>query len=131
MLDMTIQGVPFQSLIDTGSTHCLISVESFKRLGNQIFTPINMKMKVAGSALKNNIIGSTDLQISIFTDGPNPFISVLPFLIAHNINNYEIILGADFLLNPLHIMAITPYNIVLFERNETVIASFVSKPQKT
>ena len=131
MLDVTIQGIPFQSLIDTGSTHCLISVESFKRLGNQIFTPINMIMKVAGSALKNNIIGSIDLQISIVTDGPKPFVSVLPFLIAHNINNYEIILGADFLLNPLYVMAITPYNIVLFERNETVSASFVSKPHKT
>jgi hypothetical protein len=37
------------------------------------------------------------------------------------------ILGADFLLNPLHVMAITPYTIILFEKDRTVCAPFVQK----
>ena len=62
MLDVKVEGIMYQSLIDTGSTHCLISVESFRKLGLTCFKPISMIMKVAGSSLKNNIIGSIDLQ---------------------------------------------------------------------
>ena len=59
-----------------------------------------MIMKVAGSSLKNNIIGSIDLSIELATDGPTPFSHKMSFLIAHHINGYDMILGADFLLKP-------------------------------
>ncbi len=51
----------------------------------------------------------------------------MSFLIAHHINGYDMILGADFLLNPLHVMAITPYTIMLYEKDRTVCTPFVSK----
>jgi hypothetical protein len=54
----------------------------------------------------------------------------MTFLIAHHINGYDMILGANFLLNPLHVMAITPYTIILFEKDYTVCAPFVSKESK-
>ena len=128
MLNVFIEDtVTCQSLIDTGSTHCLISVENFKKLNINEFQPISMVMKVAGSSLKDNIIGSVDLTIKLTTDAPSPFVNKMTFLIAHHINGYDMILGADFLLNPLHVMAITPYTIILFERNRTVCAPFVQK----
>jgi hypothetical protein len=127
MLDVKVEGIMYQSLIDTGSTHCLISIESFRKLGLTCFTPISMIMKVARSSLKNNIIGSIDLSIELATDGPNPFVHKMSFLIAHHFNGYDMILGADFLLNSLHVMAITPYTIMLYEKDRTVCAPFVSK----
>jgi hypothetical protein len=40
------------------------------------------------------------------------------------------ILGANFLLNPLHVMAITPYTKILFDKDHTVCVPFVSKETK-
>jgi len=131
MINVSIEDtVMCQSLIDTGSTHCLISVENFKKLKINEFQPISMIMMVAGSSLKDNIIGCIDLTIKIATDGPSPFSNKMTFLIAHHINGYDMILGANFLLNPLHVMAITPYTIILFEKDYTVCAPFVSKESK-
>ncbi len=80
---------------------------------------MQMTMKVAGSTLKNNIIGSVDLKIQLQTDGEKPFSHTMNFLIAHHINGYECILGANFLLDPLLVMAITPYTVMLYERDRT------------
>jgi len=125
MLDIIINDDILQSLVDTGSTHSLLSVESFKLLGLTDYEPVNMSMKVAGSTLKNNIIGSTELTICLKTDGENLFTHKINFLIAHHINGYQAILGADFLLDPLHVMAITPYTIMLYEKDRTVCAPFI------
>jgi hypothetical protein len=98
MLNISIEDiVTCQSLIDTGSTHCLKSIENFKKLNNKEFQPLSI-MKVAGSSLKDNIIGSIDLTIKLVTDGPSPFIYKKTFLIAHHKNDYDMILhvGADF-----------------------------------
>jgi hypothetical protein len=127
MLDVKVEGIMYQSLIDTGSIHCLMSVESFQKLGLTCFKPISMLMKVAVSSIKNNIIGSINLSIELATNGSNPFVHKLSFLFAHHINGYVMILGADFLLNPLHVMAITPYTFMLYEKDRTVCAPFVSK----
>ncbi len=54
----------------------------------------------------------------------------MTFLVAYHINGYDMILGANFLLNPLHVMAITPYTIILFEKDHTVCVPFVSKESK-
>ena len=127
MLDIMIENNSLQSLVDTGSTHSLISVESFKRLGLIDYEPVSMTMKVAGSTLKNNIIGSTELTMFLKTDGDKLFAHKMSFLIAHHINGYQAILGADFLLDPLHVMAITPYTIMLYERDRTVCAPFLTQ----
>ncbi len=74
MLNVSIKDtVTIQSLIDTGSTHCLISIESFKKLRIDKFRPISMIMKVAGSSLKDIIIGCIALTIKLLTDGPSPY----------------------------------------------------------
>jgi hypothetical protein len=54
----------------------------------------------------------------------------MTFLIAYHVNCYEMILDADFLLNPLHVMTITPYTIILFEKDHTVCVPFDSKESK-
>jgi hypothetical protein len=59
-----------QSLIDTGSTHCLISVESFKKLGLTCYKPISMLLKVAVSLLKkNNQVYWYPVQVPCSTSG--------------------------------------------------------------
>ena len=126
MLNVKINNVTFQSLVDTGSTHCLISVESFNKLSITNYERISMVMKVAGSSLKHNIVGCTTLTIELETESPKLYTKDIRFLIAHHINGYDIILGADFLLNPLYVVAITPYTVMLFGKS-TVCAPFVSK----
>ncbi|RPH78809.1 MAG: hypothetical protein EHM77_06570, partial [Planctomycetaceae bacterium] len=46
--------VPVQALVDTGSTHCLLSVSTFQKLSGLHFTPLKVHMKVAGNVLKDN-----------------------------------------------------------------------------
>src|SRR5450830_364582 len=63
-----VSGKTFSALIDTGSTHCLISVKSFQKLKGSIFTPLRVNMKVAGSVLRDNVVGSTTLLTSFQTN---------------------------------------------------------------
>ena len=54
-LDFDTFTVP--ALVDTGSTHCLISVEQYQKLSSILFIPLKLHMKVAGHTLKDNVIG--------------------------------------------------------------------------
>ncbi len=55
-----------------------------------------------------------DLTIKLVTDGPSPFINKMTFLIAHHINDYDMILhvGADF------------PRLTLFEKKMHVVAEY-------
>ncbi len=115
MMNISIEDiVTCQSLIDTGSTHCLKSIENFKKLNINEFQPISMVMKVTGYSLKDNIIGSIDLTIKLVTDGPSPYINKKTFLIAHHRNDYDMTLhvGADF------------PGLTLFEKKMHVVAVY-------
>ena len=116
-----VSGKSFSALIDTGSTHCLISVKSFQKLKGSLFTPLRVNMKVAGSVLRDNVVGSTTLLTSFQTN--KGIISIpLEFLIAHALNGYEAILGATLLLNPELTSAITPTYLCLTDKfKEAVI----------
>ena len=103
---------PINALVDTGSTHCLISTKTFQALPDTIFTPVKIHMKVAGSVLKNNIIGSTTLLVT-FSTCKGPMTIPLDFLVAHAINGYQAILGATILMNSDIISALTPDKLIL------------------
>lgn len=105
-IHLTIEQHRIPALIDTGSTHNLISVTSFQKLKNTTFTPISMNMQVAGATLKNNIIGKTIL-LTTFDSHPIKISLPITFLIAHAINNYECILGSEILYNPSIIRTLT------------------------
>ncbi len=69
-----------------------------------------MDMKVAGSTLTNNIVGQTLFNANFATTTGSVTIPV-NFLIAHKLNGYQSIIGAQMLTNPRIIKATTPYHI--------------------
>ena len=71
-----------KALVDTGSTHCLMSVKTFQGLKDLPFTPLKVHMKVAGSILHDNVVGSTTCCTS-FTTKSGEVSLPLTFLIAH------------------------------------------------
>ncbi|MFN9981707.1 MAG: retropepsin-like aspartic protease, partial [bacterium] len=92
MASLKIEKLPIKALVDTGSTHCLMSVKAFQKLENLPFTPLKVHMKVAGSVLHDNVVGSTICMTS-FTTSEGEVTIPLTFLIAHALNGYEAILG--------------------------------------
>ena len=60
-LDFDTFTVP--ALVDTGSTHCLISVEQYQKLSSILFIPLKLHMQVAGHTLKDNVIGKAQLPV--------------------------------------------------------------------
>jgi hypothetical protein len=85
--------------MDTGSTHNLLAYDVFITLQNKSFTPVNMDMKVAGSTLSNNIVGKAQLNTEFETTTGTVLLS-LSYLIAHKLNGYHSIIGAQMLTNP-------------------------------
>jgi hypothetical protein len=129
MINFQIEEQQINSLMDTGSSHNLLSVKSFKKLTNQISTPIKMNMKVAGSILKNNIIAKTILPVT-FTNNNEQITVVIPFLLAHHLNSYEAIIGAEFLMDDQFSMAITPTNLILTNQYNNFHIPLIDSKQK-
>ncbi|MFN9980047.1 MAG: retropepsin-like aspartic protease, partial [bacterium] len=48
LASLKVGELPIKALVDTGSTHCLMSVKAFQKLENLPFTPLKVHMKVAG-----------------------------------------------------------------------------------
>ena len=101
------------ALVDTGSTHCLLSIEAYQKFKDKPFMPIKLHMKVAGHVLKDNIIGKVLLPVQFETKGKSSVVIAVEFLIAHALNGYDAILGADLLMNSKVLSAITPSDLVL------------------
>jgi hypothetical protein len=113
-VELVIENSKISALMDTGSTHNLIAYDFFCNLKNKTFKPVQMDMKVAGATLTNNIVGKAQLNTTFPTTTGTVTIP-LTFLVAHKINGYQSILGADMLTNPRVIKATTPYHIHLNE----------------
>jgi len=128
-ISLTIDRKPISALMDTGSTHNLLSHAVFQTLQNRQFKPINMDMKVAGATLCNNIVGKTQLN-TVFSTTTGSISIPVTYLIAHKLNGYQSILGAEMLTNPRLIKATTPYHIHLNETfNNAVIPLLpITKP---
>src|SRR5450830_965699 len=131
VVKFTPSKMQINALVDTGSTHCLISVKFFQRLKEPKFTPLKVNMKVAGSVLRDNIVGSTTICTSFQTD--KGIINIpLDFLIAHALNGYEAILGATMLLDPEMTSAITPTHLCLtsnYKEANVVMQNACKRPQ--
>ena len=120
-IDITIESKKLSALMDTGSTHNLIAYDVFQSLQNRSFKPVHMDMRVAGATLTNNIVGKVQLN-AVFTTTTGPLTVPLNFLIAHKLNGYQSIIGAEMLTNPRLIKATTPYHLHLNESyNNAVI----------
>ena len=118
------------ALIDTGSTHSLISAESYQKIPGSFFTPVKLHMKVAGHVLKNNVIGRAYLPVEFKTKEKSTVKIMLEFLIVHSkwlrCNN-----GADFLMNEKILTAITPNSLILSARHRSaVVPSSLSRVSK-
>ncbi len=98
-VELVIENSKISALMDTGSTHNLIAYDVFCNLKNKAFKPVHMDMKVAGAILTNNIVGKAQLNTTFPTTTGTVTIP-LTFLVAHKINGYQSILGADMLTNP-------------------------------
>jgi len=114
LAEFSIGKFPVKALVDTGSTHCLMSVSTFRKLSGLNFYPLKIDMRVAGSVLHDNIVGSTTAVILFSSDNGEVEIPI-NFLIAHAINGYDAILGATILMNPEMIVAVTPTHLCLTE----------------
>ena len=92
--------------MDTGSSHNLINTKVFQEL-KIISTPTKMNMKVAGSVLKDNIVGKSIIPITFANQYDEKITIPINFLIANHLNGYQSIIGAEFLLNDQYLTAIT------------------------
>jgi hypothetical protein len=88
-ISLTIDRKPISALMDTGSTHNLLSHAVFQTLQNRQFKPINMDMKVAGATLCNNIVGKTQLN-TVFSTTTGSISIPVTYLIAHKLNGYQL-----------------------------------------
>ena len=113
LLEFSIGKVPIEALVDTGATHCLMSVDTFRKL-NLSFQPMNMPMKVAGGVLQDNIIGLTSVVMT-FPSEKGEVKLPTDFLVAHATNGYQAIVGASILMNHEIVLAITPSYLCLTE----------------
>ena len=111
-IDLTIDSKKLSALMDTGSTHNLIAYDVFQSLRNKDYTPVNIDMRVAGAILTNNIVGKVQLNATFITTTGNLTVP-LNFLIAHKLNGYQSIIGAEMLTNPRLVKATTPYHLHL------------------
>ncbi len=111
-INISIDKRKMVALMDTGSTHNLLAYDVFITLQNKSFTPVNMDMKVAGSTLSDNIVGKAQLNTEFETTTGTVVLS-LTYLVAHKLNGYHSIIGAQMLTNPRIIKASTPFHVHL------------------
>ena len=110
---LNLEGLSVYALADTGSSHCLLTVETFSRLENALLLPVKVTMKVAGSVMNDNVIGKTTMTVVLMTEQGDKVPFELSFYVAHVLNGYDAILGADFLMNEDKMSAITPSNLIV------------------
>jgi RNase H-like domain found in reverse transcriptase/Reverse transcriptase (RNA-dependent DNA polymerase)/Integrase zinc binding domain len=130
LVDLDLSHIQIPALVDTGSSHCLITVETFQKLKGATFETAHLNMKVAGHVLKNNIIGRTLLPVKFTTTGGSSIVILLEFLIAHVLNGYQSILGANFLMNNSMLAAITPNSLVLTKQYKSVCIPLQHQPKQ-
>ena len=116
MINIKVQNCTMSALVDTGSTNCLLSVETFQKLESRIYMPVKLNMKVAGHVLADNIVGVAIMPVLFQTDNGASILVSIDFLIAHATNGYDAIIGADFLFNDEQVSALTSGSIVLTKK---------------
>jgi len=131
-INLSIDKKSMSALMDTGSTHNLLAYDVFQTLQNRQLTLVNMDMKVAGATLSNNIVGKVQLN-TVFHTTTGTITIPVPYLIAHKLNGYQAILGAELLTNPRVIKATTPFHIHLNEsfNNAVIPLHSITIPNKT
>ena len=112
LVTFAVQNIPVKALVDTGASHCLMSVKTFQQLKGYLFTPLKVAMKVAGSVLQENVVGSAQIPVT-FTTQKCTVVIPLTFVIAKDINGYEAILGATLLMNSEMVHGLTPSHLCL------------------
>ena len=85
-INLIIDQKPILALMDTGSTHNLLSHTVFQTLKNRQFLPMKIDMCVAGSTLTNNIVGQTQLN-TVFATTTGSITIPITYLIAHLVTN--------------------------------------------
>jgi hypothetical protein len=120
LLKLDLNPLQVNALADTGSTHCLITADSFSQIPGTNFIPVQINMKVEGHTLKDNIVGATSLPVKFLTSDDKYIVIVLDFLIAKVLNGYDAIIGADMLMNKKVLHSITSDSIILTEHYKSM-----------
>ena len=113
-IEVHIRGNKLKALVDNGSTNSLITKSAYdKYFSHCEKRPCNLTMYTAGSVLHNNVIAVTQLCY-YHLDIANNLIEVCgEFLIANNINNNSMIIGANLLNDPKISIKTTPVTWVV------------------
>ena len=112
LVEFSVQNLPIKALVDTGASHCLMSVKTFQLLKGVTFTPLKVAMKVAGSVMQENVVGTAQIPITFVTQKCTVEVPIT-FVIAKDINGYEAILGATLLMNSEMVNGLTPSHLCL------------------
>ena len=98
LMPIKVEGIPIFPLLDTGSTNNLISVNFYTKVQHVYpCRPTSLVMHVAGGSLQNNIMGTTVMNMVCEDIYGRDILIQASFLIAHEINGYDMIIGANTL----------------------------------
>jgi len=112
-----IQDTLITALVDSGSSHSLISEKALKTISPSIydFTPLSLNMTCATGTIKNNITGTVLLKPEFVMKSGNLLIHPHHFLVCKNIANFQAILGDPFLTDTNLVPNLTPN--ILYMKN--------------
>ncbi len=130
LVEINISNHNIVSLVDTGSSHNLLNIEIFKELDGAQFTPVNMCMKVAGSTLRDNVVGKTRLSTRLCCKNYVTHEIYVDYIIAHHTNGYDAILGASFLFDEKIVQSITTQGVILHDSPVPACITFTEKSAK-
>ena len=105
-----IQDTLITALVDSGSSHSLISEKTLKTISPSLyaFTPLSLNMTCATGTIENNITGAVLLKPEFIMKSGNLLIHSHHFLVCKNIANFQAILGDPFLTDPILVPNLTP-----------------------
>ena len=104
-------------MLDTGSSHSLISKECLNQLhpSSYIETPISLNMICAGGIMKDNITAHTKLKLEFITKSGKILKITQDFLICKKLS-LDLILGDNFLCYATFTPNLTPSTIYFMDK---------------
>ncbi len=130
LVEINILNNNFVSLVDTGSSHNLLNVEKFKQLKGANFTPLNMRMKVAGSTLHDNVVGKTQILTRFCSKNYISHEINVDYIVAHHTNGYDAIIGASLLFDENIVQAITTQGVIFHSNSGPACVTFTDKSSR-
>ena len=112
----------FSTLIDTGASHNLMSVQAMELLPTSEYTykRVKIAMSTASGIIKNNVIGELTTQAELITADNKTYKIQLSFLVAKQLAGYDTVLGNGFLASDQWKPILDVQNLNLYIKNQYV-----------